>query len=155
MPRTKTYLEPKPGKSKLLIKSRQNPGSVNEALVGMRGGEERTGFLGSGNLSRKPDYVSPSENLDGDEKERKRLLQNLLTKTIEPNSLSSKSTHEMDRRSLARKLNKRSLDELWVFLPEKVKRLSNEKLKSIVEGVDSLSEEDKADIQTLYMEVSP
>jgi len=156
MPREPKFLPPKPGKERLLIKSKQsNPQTLEEATKGMQRGEERTGFLGEGNIVRKPDYMPEPEKLDADGIARKKAIQSLLLKVIQPVSLSSKSTSEQDRRSLVNKLNKSSLDELKRFLPDRVKRLSTDKLELIVGGEGDITEEEKAEIQTRYMDLSP
>jgi len=145
MARTKTMLAPKPGKEQLLIKR----GNVGEALAGMKGGESRSGFLG-GNIVKKPDYEVPEEVLDEAGKLRRKAIMELLMAVIEPSQLSSKSTPEMDRRSLFNKLKKSSLEELKRFLPDKMNHTPTEHLKA-----ESLSDEQKAGIQDLYKEISP
>ena len=144
--RTKKMLPPKPGKEHLLIKSGAK--SIGEALAGMKGGESRTGFLGDGNIVRKPDYEPIPESPQ--DVKLKRAIQQLLVSIIEPNPLSNKSTNEADKRSLVRKLSKTARNDLIRFLPERLKNMAPEEL-AIVE----VSEGEKAEIQDLYLEISP
>src|SRR3990167_5335383 len=146
-PATKTMLPPKPGKESLLIPRTR---SVNEALAGVHKAGGYTGFLGEGNVVKKPDYEIPVENLTASDKARKQAIASLLMDVIEPVQLSSKSTVEMDRRSLLNKIKKQSLEELRRFLPTRVKHLPTETLQA-----DQLSEDEKAEIQDNYKEISP
>lgn len=152
MARQPKFLPPKPGKDKLLIKGTQGkkPETLDEAIKDMKSGG-RSGFLGEGNIIRKPDYrpeVDSSTNLP-----MKRAIQMLLINTIQPNPLSIKSSPEMDKRSLVNKINRRSLSELKQLLPNGMKYIPLEELNTILEK--GMSDEDKAEIQNLYMEVSP
>lgn len=148
MARTKTMLPPKPGKENLLISL--NKKNVNEALAGVHKAGGYTGFLGDGNIVKKPDYEAPPETLTASDKARKKAIADLLMAVIEPVQLSSKSTIEMDRRSLLNKIKKQSLDELRRFLPTRVKHLPTENLQA-----DQLPEDEKAEIQDAYKEISP
>lgn len=159
MARTRTILPPKPGKEQLLIKSGRNKASntptIKEATAGMQRGEVRTGFLGEGNLLHKPDFIPGPENLGPDGVARKRVTQDLLAKWIIPNSLSAKSTPELDRKSMVNKLRKSTLAELQRLLPESVNELTTEQLKQIFAGESDIGDEQKAEIQDLYLNVSP
>ena len=154
MPRERKYLPQKPGKENLLIKQRGAKG-IGDALAGMKGGEARTGFLGDGNIVRKPDYMPKPENLDASELALKKTIQKLLISVIQPNPLSSKSTTEMDKRSLVNKLNRSSLVQLKGFLPSRIKRMPVEKVQQILDGTAAIEEEEKVEIQTFYMNISP
>jgi hypothetical protein len=144
----------KPGKENLLVPMGRGK-NINEAIAGMKGGETRSGYLGTGeNLLKKPGYVA-MEDLSQEEKEQKRLLQELLGKVIEPNALSTKSSPEMDRRSLIGKLKKSLMDDLLKLVPKSIKEMSNEELRSLVSSIETMDEADKAEIQSLYMDVSP
>ena len=147
----------KPGRDSLMVPmGRGNKETtIGQAIAGMRGGENREGFLGDGtNLIKKPGYEA-TEDLSAMEKQQKKLWQNLLGKVIEPNALSSKSSPAMDRRSLVTKLNRSLLEEILRLVPDSMKRLSNEELQKLNENPDLISESDKAEIQTLYLDVSP
>ena len=148
--RTRKMLAPKPGKNELLIPRQNSVKSVNEALAGVHKAGGYTGFLGDGNIVTKPDYVVPVENLTDAEKARKKAITDLLMNVIEPVQLSSKSTLEADRRSLFNKLKKTSLEDLRNFLPGNMKHTPTESLQA-----DQLSDEQKAEIQELYKEISP
>lgn len=148
MPRPRKMLEPKPSKEELFIKKR--PQSVNEALAGVHKAGEYTGFLGDGDIVRKPDYEPPKEVLDDEGKALKKAITNLLMNVIEPFQLSSKSTIEMDKRSFFNKLKKSSLDELKRFLPKHLKKMTSEKLETM-----TITDEEKAEMQDLYREISP
>ena len=152
MPRTKTYL--KPGKEKLLVKMgrKENvPESAEEIMAGMKRGEERIG----GSPPKNPPFIPTPETLDAEGMAQKRALQSLLVKYILPNSLSSKSSPEADRRSLINKLNRRTLKELRELVPVRIKRMSSEKLKGILDGTEEILDEEKVEIQNLYMDTSP
>lgn len=153
MARQPKFLPPKPGKENLLIKRKKQEGaeSINEALQGMKGGETRSGFLGDGNIIRQPDFVPEPDKVS--DALLKKTMQKLLASVIEPNPLSNKSTAEMDKRSLVNKLNRRSLDELKELLPRRIRRFDVEKIQGLLDG--AISEEEKVEIQGLYMEVSP
>ena len=157
MPRERKFLAPKPGKEQLLIRrsKKNNPTTIGEALKGMQRGEDRTGFLGNGNIVRKPDYIPEPENLDSEGVARKKAIQSLLAKMIIPNSLGSKSTPEQDRRSLVNKLNKQSLSELERFLPDSLKGLTTNQLEQVVSGETGIVEGAEAEIQQKYMDISP
>lgn len=150
--KTKTYLPPKP--KNLVPMGTKNPETVNEALAGpIPEGETRTGFLGKGNTVHKADYL-PSEALSAMEKQQKKLLQDFLGKTIEPVSLSMKSTGELDKRALVNKLRKSMLTELLRLVPERIKSMTPEELEQ-ASRENTITEEEKAEIQSLYLDVSP
>jgi hypothetical protein len=149
MPRPRKVLAPKPSKEQMFVKVGQRPASVNEALKEVHKSGAYTGFLGEGDVVKKPDYVPPEEILDTDGIARKKAVTDLLIKTIEPNQLSSKSTPEMDKRALFSKLKKSSLDELLRFLPSRVKKLHTEQLQA------ELTNEEKLEVQDNYKEISP
>ena len=148
MARQVKMLAPKPGKEKLLIKLGTKPETLSDALADMHGGESRSGFLSGGNILRKPDYVPLPDNIEGIK--QKKAIQKLLMSIIEPNPLSMRSTLEMDRRSLVAKLNRLPLSDIKKLVPERLKDMSPEEI-AIVEVTD----EEKAEIQDLYKEVSP
>ncbi len=148
MSRPRKTLAPKPSKEELFIKKR--PQSVNEALAGVHKAGGYTGFLGDGDLLAKPDYVPPPEKLDAEGKVLKQTIINLLMRLIEPSQLSSKSTPEMDKRSFFNKLKKSSLDELKRFLPKRLKKMTSVQLESA-----SITDEEKAEMQDIYREISP
>ena len=151
MPRTEQYLRPKKDDLLVPMGRKQKPESASEVTAGMKAGEKRAGRTGG-----KPDpVIEEPEVLDAEGVEQKRLFQAILTKTILPNSLSSKSTPEADKRSLVNKLNRRTLRELRGLIPDRIKRMSNEKLEKILDGTEEMLDEEKVEIQTLYMEVSP
>lgn len=152
MPREKKFLEPKPTKEQLLIR-RANKGGLGEALVGMKPGEKRTGFLGGGGMEN-PVSIQP-EQLSDDEKARKHVIQDLLARVIIPNSLSSKSNPDIDKKSLVSKLRKQTLGELNRLLPENLKMIGTDRLQSLLEGTEEVGDGDKAEIQDLYAEISP
>lgn len=148
-------LPSKPGKDNQLIRmGRPKKQTINEALGGMKGGEAREGFLGTGNIVHKPDFVS-QETLSSTEKMRKKHLQVILGQVIEPNAISSKSSPAMDRRSLVTKLGKSTLAELLRLTPDSLKTMSHEELEQIASDAKSLEEDVKADMQNLYLDVSP
>lgn len=150
MPRTEQYLKPK--KEELLVPmGRKEPESAGEVMARMKGGEKRVGRTGG----KPTPKIEEPEVLNAEGIEQKRLVQAILTKIIMPVSLSSKSTPEADKRSLINKLNRRALRELRVLLPDRIKRMSNEKLKQILDGTEEMLDEEKVEIQNLYMEVSP
>ena len=153
MVRTKSFLPPKPGKTELLIKQKGAPSNVATALAGMKGGESRSGFLGEGNIIRKPDFVV-SEDLGMNEKAQKKMLQTFLGQVIEPTALSSKSSPSMDRRALVNKLNRSTLSDLLRLVPERLRQMSAKQLEETI-ATNSIMEEEKADIQNLYMDASP
>ena len=155
MVKEKRMLEPKPGKEQLFIRKGKKVETISGALVGMKGGESRVGFLGEGNIIRKPDYIPEPENLGEEDKACKRTIQTLLTNVIEPNPLSTKSTLQLDRRSLVGKLSKSTLDELKRFLPTRIKRMSAEKLQQILDDSTKITDEEKVEIQSLYQNISP
>ncbi len=161
MPREKTFLPPKPGKEKLLIplrksqQSQQNPGDIGQALKAMHGGEIRTGFLGTGDIVRKPDTLPEVDMLDAEGVARKKAIQALLAKVIQPNSLSNKSSKEQDKRSLVFKLSKCSMRELMRLLPEVVACLTTRQMEDIANGITNIAEADEAGIQERYIDLSP
>lgn len=160
MPRERKTLPPKPGKDKLLVpvgRKETKAENIGEATKGMEPGEARSGFLiGRKNYNtRQPDYMPPPENLTAEETARKKIIRDLLGKIIIPNSLSSKSTPEMDKRSLINKLNRLRLEELISFLPERVLTLTNEQLSQIVAGESDIYEEEKVEIQDKFVKISP
>ncbi len=148
MPRPRTMLEPKPSKEELFIKKR--PQTVNEALVDIHTAGQHTGFLGAGDIVKKPDYVPPPEILDAEGKALKQTITNLLMSLIEPSQLSSKSTPEMDKRSFFNKLKKSSLEELKRFLTKRLKKMTSVLLESA-----TITDEEKAEMQDIYREISP
>lgn len=150
MPKAKTYLKPKKG-NLIVPRGRKGPETAEEVMAGMKGGDVRAGVV----TPPKPTFVSPIESLDAEGILQKRALQTLLTKYIMPNSLSSKSTPEADRRSLINKLNRRTLQELKELVPDRIKRMSAEKLQSILDGSGEILDEEKVEIQNLYMSASP
>ncbi len=154
MPRTKSYLKPKKG-SLIVPRGRKEtvkgPETAEEVMAGMKGGDVRTGVVSP----TKPTYVPLVETLTSDTIAQKRALQSLLAKYIMPNSLSSKSTADADKRSLVNKLNRRTLQELKELVPDRIKRMSVEELKSILDGSGDILDEEKVEIQNLYMGTSP
>ena len=145
MARKLSVLPPKPGKEHLLIR----PKTVSEATAGMQGKEAREGFLGAGNIIRKPDFVV-SESLSERERIRKRAIQKFLATVIQPNALSSKSTAEMDKRALVNKINRSTLTELERFLPEHICEMDTSGMEQM-----TLEEVDQEEIQNRYMAISP
>lgn len=156
MPRERKVLPPKPGKDQLFVKRgrKESPVTVEEALKGMKPGEKREGHLGGISL-KKPDFVPEVDSLDSDGLARKGAIKNLLIRVIQPNSLGSKSTPEMDRRAFVNKVNKLTLKELRRFLPERVDSLATEQLEQIASGASDIFEEEKAETQQRYMDISP
>lgn len=132
-----------------------NKGGFSGALKGMEPGDARKGFLPGGNITRLPDYVPEEEVLSKEEAERKTLIQKLLLKWVVPNELSSRSNENLDRKSMASKFQKNTLAELMRFLPDWFVDVSNEKLQAYLEGDEILSDEDKAEIQDKYKDISP
>lgn len=160
MPKEKRFLGPKPKKEKLFIKSGKGassePATISEAMANMSQGDERSGRLGGKHKNlRLPDYVPEPENLDRTGANRKKAVQDLLAKVIQPISLGIKATPDMDKRSLVNKLKKQTLVELERFLPTTVNRLTTEQLEQVASGETDIEEEDKAEIQSLYMDISP
>jgi len=144
MPETKTYTKEKSG--------------LVGALTGMGGEgkeERRVGFLGGINETRLPDYVPEREVLSIEEAEKKTLITQLLLKWIVPNELSSRSKPELDKKSLASKLHKTTLKGLMDFLPDWFSSVAINNLKSYISGEEELSDEDKAEIQDRYKDISP
>lgn len=152
MPKTRTYLKPK--KKDLLVKRgrKESDTTVEGAMAGMKGGEARGGDLW-GKTTRSVDMPEP-DNLDADGIARKRAIVSLLTSVIMPNSLSSKSTPEMDKRSLINKLNKSTFVEIKRLVPDRIKRMSTEKLQGILDGTEEVLDEEKVEMQNLYMDTS-
>ena len=72
-----------------------------------------------------------------------------------PNSLSSKSTDIADKRSLVNKLNRSTLKELRELVPDRIKRMSIEKLQGLLDGTEEILDEESVEMQTLYMDISP
>lgn len=144
---------------KLISMDKNKEGGLKEALKGLGGegkGAEKKGFLGKdGNTTRKPDYIPPTERLTQEDAERKDVIKALLTKWIVPNELSFKSTRVMDRNSLARKLNRTTLQGLLAFLPVWMRDLDIENLKKYQDGDEELGSEDLAEIQENYRDLSP
>ncbi len=153
MPR-KTFLKPKKGN--LLVKQgRKNEGaaeSAGEVMAGMQHGDER---VGRGWSEKKVKNAPEPENLDAEAIARRHAIIGLLSSTIMPNSLSSKSSELMDRRSLLNKLNKCTLKELRELTPDRLKRMPAEKLKEIADGAEELPDGEKVEIQDLYKDLSP
>ncbi len=150
MAKSSTYL--KPDKKNLIVpRGRKKSSTIEGAMAGMKGGEVREGDLWD--KKTKPELVP--EVLDADGIARRRAITSILTSTIMPNSLSSKSTEQMDRRSLINKLNRSSLKELKRLLPDRIKRMSTENLQNLAEHPDEIPDEERVEIQNLYMDVSP
>jgi len=149
-------LAPKPGKEEMLVKMgrKGNPENVTDAVAGMQRGEKRSGSLGD-DTAKLPDRTPEMENLDVDGKARKGAIKSLLINTIQPTSLGFKSTPDMDRRAFVNKANRMTLAELRRFMPERVDSLTTEQLKDIASGESDIFEEEKAEIQTIYMDLSP
>ena len=147
MAQPKTMLGPKPGKDEMFIKI-GHPKDIKEATTGMKGGESREGFLGEGNIIRKPDYVPKPDDVQS--LMHKKVIQKRLLEIIDPNPLSAKSTVEMDRRSLVNKLKKSSLADLKRLLPKRLGNMDPRELE-----IAEILEEEKAEIQDLYKDVSP
>ena len=154
MPTRKTFV--KPNKGNLLVKKgeRDIPETPGAIMAGMRGGEERYATKNYYPKKHIPVIQEP-EILDADGIAQKRAVIGLLTKVIMPNSLSSKSTDIADKRSLVNKLNRSTLKKLREFVPDRIKRLSTEKLQSIASGTEEILDEESVEIQTLYMDLSP
>lgn len=152
MPREKKYLKPK--KDKLLVKMgrKEQTQTVTGVMADMEGGEKREGDLWK--KKYRPDYIQPPDNLDADGLARRRAMVSLLTQIIMPNSLSSKSTAEMDKRSFVNKLNKSTFVQIKRLIPDRIKRLSTEKLQSAVLNPDEILDEEKVEMQNLYMDIS-
>ena len=146
----------KPDKSNLLVKRGQRdvPDTPGEIMAGMKGGEERVGTKTYYPKKNIPIIPEP-EVLNTEGIALKRATIGLLTKVIMPNSLSSKSTDIADKRSLVNKLNRRTLKELREFVPDRIKRMSVEKLQNIANGTEEVLDEESVEIQTLYMGISP
>ena len=154
MPTRKTFV--KPNKGNLLVKKgqREVPETPGEIMANMRGGEERSATA-TYYPKKHPPVVQEPEVLDADGIALKRATISLLTKVIVPNSLSSKSTDIADKRSLVNKLNRNTLKKLREFVPDRIKRLSTEKLQAIASGTEEILDEESVEIQTLYMDISP
>jgi hypothetical protein len=155
--RTHKFLPQKPGKENQLIRRGRPPKelTLNEAMAGkLKEGEVRTGFLGEGNIIHKPDYIV-QESLSVEEKARKKALQAILSQVIEPNAISNKSSPQMDRRSLVNKLNRSTLDDLLRLCSDRLQRMTSTELQEIATGKEELTEADKAEVQNLYIDVSP
>jgi len=133
---------------------RDIPETPGEITAGMRGGEERSATK-TYYPKKHPPIIEEPEILDADGIAQKRALISLLSKVIMPNSLSSKSTDIADRRSLVNKLNRSTLKKLREFVPDRIKRMSTEKLQSIASGDEQILDEESVEIQTLYMDLSP
>ncbi len=154
MPTRKSFV--KPNKGNLLVKkgTRDIPEAPVEITAGMRGGEARSDSKHWYPKRHTPIILEP-ESLDADGIAQKRATISLLTKVILPNSLSSKSTDIADKRSLVNKLNRCRLEELRRLIPDRIKRMSTEKLQSILDGTEEILDEESVEIQTLYLDVSP
>ena len=154
MPARKSFV--KPNKGNLLVKkgNRDVPEAPEEIMSGMKGGEGRSATKNWYPKKHIPIVIEP-ENLDADGIAQKRATISLLTKVIMPNSLSSKSTDIADKRSLVNKLNRCRLEELRRLIPDRIKRMSTEKLQSISDGTEEILDEESVEIQTLYMDISP
>ena len=150
----KTFLKPKKGS--LLVeqgrKSERATEGAGEAMAGMQRGDKR---VGRGWSEKKLKRTPEPENLDAEAIARRHAIIGLLSSVIMPNSLSSKSTELMDRRSLLNKLNKRTLRELKELTPDRLKRMSAEKLGEIFDGTEELPDGEKVEIQDLYKDLSP
>ena len=149
MPGRKTFV--KPGKEQLIVpRGRRAPESAEEVMVGLKKGSR----IGSSYVG-KPDFVPEVDDLDAEGVARKRAIRSLLTSVIIPNSLSSKTSSEQDKRSLVGKLNKRTLKELNGFIPDRIKRMSVEKLQKVLDGTEEITDEEKVEMQDLYKSISP
>jgi len=148
MPR-KTFV--KPNKSNLLVKRGTRP-APGDMMAGMKRGEERVGTGRLDGSKKRADFM-PTETLSADDTARKRAFISLLTKVVTPNSLSSKSTLEQDKRSLVDKLNKSMLKEIKELVPDRIKRMSLEKLQEL--DIDGVTDSEQVEMQTLYMDASP
>ena len=150
MPKLQQYV--KPGKENLIISNKKRvPKSAEDVMAGMKGGDERIGS----NYTIKSAPKPAVDNLDAEGIAQKRAMRDLLISAIVPNSLSSKSSPEQDKRSLVGKFNKCTLKELKGFIPDRIKRMSVEKLKGILDGTEEITDEEKVEIQDLYMGISP
>ncbi len=118
------------------------PMDKSGSLFGIIGAEE------------KPEVMTQVAPTD-DEKARKVVIQTLLIRNITPNRLGSKYTSEDARQSLVRKMDKSLLAELVRFLPERLNGLSTEALLAIVEGTESITDEERVYIQDKYKDISP
>lgn len=149
MPKTKTFV--KPGKENLIVpRGRKAAEGAGEVMANMKRGDARFG----GHV-RQPDFIPEPENLDTEGIARKRVLRGLLVSVLIPDSLSSKSSPEQDKRSLVNKLNKRMLKELKGFIPDRINRMSVEKLQNIIDGTEEITDEEKVEMQDLYKNISP
>lgn len=157
MPKSKTFV--KPGKENLIAPlGRKAASKAGEVMAGMERGEERTGQgkqMPSSNHPNLPDYMPEPENLDAEGIAQKRVLRGLLVSVLVPNSLSSKTSGEQDKRSLVSKLNKRTLKELKGFVPDRINRMSVLKLQNILDGTEEITDEEKVEMQDLYKDISP
>ena len=151
MPARKSFV--KPEKSNLLVNKgqRETPG---EMMAGMKGGEARTETSRYYPKKHVPIIEEP-EVLDEEGVTRRRAIISLLTKVIMPNSLSSKSTDIADKRSLVNKLNRTELKQLKGLIPDRIKRMSAEKLQALVDGTEEVPDDEAVEMQTLYMNASP
>lgn len=159
MAKPRTLLPSKPGKEHLLIRQVRRgisgPETIVDALAGMQNTTSASGFLSGGNIIRKPDYVE-RENLSEEDLVRLRWIRKILSIVIEPNQLSMRSTPEMDRRALVSKLNKAPLSTLIRLLPQSLKDKSATELKEVLGNTtDLITDDEKAEIQELYRDVSP
>ncbi len=118
------------------------PMGADGSLFGIIGQEKRPEVM---------TQVGPTE----DEKARKVVIQTLLIRNITPMRLGSKYTAEDCRQSLIRKMDKSTLDNLVRFLPERLNALSTEAILAIVEGTESITDEERVYIQDKYKELSP
>lgn len=140
---------------KQMVKDQNGLKGALQAMGGDGKEERRVGFLGGVNATRKPDYVPEREVLSIEETERKNVITQLLLQWIVPNELSSRSKPELDRKSLASKLHKTNLAGLMQFLPAWFSGVPTEKLQAYLDGEEALSDEDKAEIQDRYKDISP
>lgn len=154
MPARKTFV--KPDKSNLLVKmGRKDTPETADGILKEMGNKTEASGVKHFYPKKHPPVIAEPEVLDEEGVAQKRALIDLLTKLIIPNALSSRSTPEQDKRSLVLKLNRCELKELKGLVPDRIKRMSVEKLKSILDGTDDIKEEEKVEIQSLYMDISP
>ena len=145
-------------KASFEVKSVEKSGKTQSSVEAMREvvakpmeGGSVFGIIG---VEKKPEVmtqVGPTE----DEKARKVVIQTLLIRNITPMRLGSKYTAEDCRQSLIRKMDKSTLDSLVRFLPERLNALSTEAILAIVEGTESITDEERVYIQDTYKELSP
>ena len=152
MPR-KTFV--KPDKSNLLVKMgrKKEPETAEEILASLKEAEKS----GTRHFYPKkhPPIIEEPEVLDDEGIAQKRALTDLLTKIVIPNPLSARSTPEADKRSFVLKLNRSTLKQIRGFVPDRIKRMSAEKLQELVADTSLVREDEKVEMQSLYMDISP